>query len=280
MSSGVFTPGKVILAGEHAVVYGKMGLVANIGLGVKVRINDGGGAKNNELVSRAVELAGGNENLGVEIESELPIGSGLGSSAAVSAAVIRAVREYLGKPIGQDELFQLCWECEKLAHGNSSGADPASVVYGGLIVYIKGQPFEKLRIVKPIKLLLVNTGKPEESTKEMVELVAGNPEKERIIEAVEKLVVQVRDKLIRGEGVGELLNQNGLLLEELGVVGNRAKKLSKELREIGAHVKITGAGGAKKGSGMMIVVKDDLTQIKKLLDNRKINYLETEIGGQ
>jgi mevalonate kinase len=273
-----FVLGKVILAGEHAVVYGKMALAASISLGVKVSIDLGEKIEKNEIVKKAIEVAGGDDTISVKIESNLPIGSGLGSSAAVAAAVITAVRDYLNKPIEKGELFQLTMECEKIAHGNASGIDPATVVYGGLLAYTKGQPFERLVIQTPLKLLLVYSGKPTESTKEMVELVAAKPENTKLINEIEVVVKQVRERLISGEGVANLLNENGLLLEKLGVVGQQAKMLSNELRVIGGSVKISGAGGVKTGSGMMIVIHDDLTKIKKFLDNRQISYFETTIG--
>lgn len=270
----------MILVGEHAVVYGKMALAASISLGIRVSVVESGGSEKNPIVDKAIEAAGGDKNILLKIESELPIGSGLGSSAAVAAATIKAVREYLGKPINEEELFKLTFECEKIAHGNASGLDPAAVVYGGLIAYTKGQPFERLWIKKPIKLLLLNSGKPEESTKEMVELVAAKQTNIVVIDKIAELVKRVREALISGREIAELLNQNGLLLEELGVVGARAIELSAQLRQMGANVKIAGAGGVKTGSGMMIVMQDDLTQIKKLLDNKKIDYFETVIGGK
>lgn len=274
------TPGKLILAGEHAVVYGKMALAASISLGVRVSVVESGGSEKNPIVDKAIKVAGGDENILLKIESELPIGSGLGSSAAVAAATIKAVREYLGKPINEEELFKLTFECEKIAHGNASGLDPAAVVYGGLIAYTKGQPFERLWIKQPIKLLLLNSGKPEESTKEMVELVAAKQTNIVVIDKIAELVKQIREALLNGLEIADLINQNGLLLEELGVVGDRAIELSAQLRQMGASVKIAGAGGVKTGSGMMIVMQDDLTQIKKLLDNKKIDYFETVIGGK
>jgi mevalonate kinase len=271
--------GKVILAGEHAAVYGKMALAAGISLGVAVKVVDEIFVKT-DLVKKAIEVAGGNENIQVKIESGLPVGSGLGSSAAVAAATIRVVREYLGKPIDNDELFTLTMECEKLAHGNPSGLDPVTVIYGGLIAYAKGQPFERLNIKKPIKLLLINTGKPKESTKEMVELVAAKSDNLVVIEKIAKVSQEVRDRIVHGGEIDELLNKNGLLLEDLGVVGKRARLLSKELRDLGARVKITGAGGVKTGSGMMIVMSPDFTKIMKLLDNKQIEYFETTIGAK
>ncbi len=164
-----------------------------------------------------------------------------------------------------------------MAHGNSSGIDPAVVVYGGLIAFTKGKPIERLKINRPIKLLLVNSGRPTESTKEMIELVARNPDKDMLIEKIGELTQKAKAKLEMGEDVAELLNENGLLLEQLGVVGKKARELSEVLRTIGAKVKISGAGGVASGSGMMMVVHPDLTQIKKLLDNKQISYFETEI---
>ncbi len=281
MNSLSKTFGKVILAGEHAVVYGKMALVTSISLGVRAYVGRAESKqKYNEIISKAIKVAGGDDLLEIKIESELPAGSGLGSSAAIAAAVVKGVREYLGKVITEDELFELTLECEKVAHGNPSGVDPAAVVYGGLIAYVKGQPFEKLMITRLVTLLLVDTGKPTESTREMVEMVAAKEDKERIINQIGELSGQVKVGLIRGEEVNELLNQNGLLLEELGVVGKRAKELSDGLRQIGCSVKITGAGGVATGSGMMIVMSRDLQKTKAFLDKRNVKHFEVTVGGK
>jgi mevalonate kinase len=274
-----FVTGKVILAGEHAAVYGKMALAASISLGATIKVVDEVFEKT-DLVKKAIEVAGGNESIQVKIESDLPIGSGLGSSAVVAAATINAVREYLGKPINKDELFKLTMECERLAHGNPSGLDPTTVIYGGLIAFTKGQPFERLNILKSIKLLLVNSGKPEESTKEMIELVANNINKDEIIDRIGDLTIEFKKMLESGQDISAILNQNGLMLEELGVVGAKAVMLSKEIRNLGGSVKIVGAGGARTGSGMMIVMAPDYTKIMKLLDNKQIDYFETTIGAK
>lgn len=268
--------GKVILSGEHAVVYGELALAAQINLGVNVRVIEGK-HEIDPIICRAIEVAGGDRNLGVEIESQIPIGSGLGSSAAVAAATIKAVREHLRNPIDDDELFGLTMECEQIAHGNPSGIDSAVVVYGGLIAFTKGNPIEKLTIKSPLKLLLIDTGKPEESTKEMVELVASKRGKDKIIPQIGKITFKIKNNLLEGEPVGELINENGFLLEKLGVVGEGAKRLSSELRKLGSSVKITGAGGMKSGSGMMIVMNDNLAKIKQFLDNNKVQYFETSI---
>jgi mevalonate kinase len=272
--------GKVILAGEHAVVYGHMALVTRINRGVEVIVTPGIKSDHNAIVAKAIELAGGDPHLNLEIMSEIPIGSGLGSSAAVSAAVIQAVKTYLGRPITEEDLFKLAFECEKVAHGNASGLDPAAVVYGGLIAYSKGQPFERLAISKSMRLLLVNSGTPAESTKEMIAIAEQAPEREVIMQEIGSLTKLLREQLLHGGEIATLLNQNGLLLEKLGVVSAFGKQLSKELRALGCSVKITGAGGVARGSGMMLVKGGDLVKTKSLLDNRQIDYFEVMVGEQ
>jgi mevalonate kinase len=272
--------GKVILAGEHAVVYGHMALVTRINRGVEVIVTPGIKSDHNAIVAKAIELAGGDPHLNLEIMSEIPIGSGLGSSAAVSAAVIQTVKTYLGRPITEEDLFKLAFECEKVAHGNASGLDPAAVVYGGLIAYSKGQPFERLAISKSMRLLLVNSGTPAESTKEMIAIAEQAPEREVIMQEIGSLTKLLREQLLHGGEIAALLNQNGLLLEKLGVVGVFGKQLSKELRALGCSVKITGAGGVARGAGMMLVKGGDLVKTKSLLDNRQIDYFEVMVGEQ
>jgi|SaaInlStandDraft_3_1057020.scaffolds.fasta_scaffold58437_1 mevalonate kinase len=231
----VFVPGKIILTGEHAVVAGKLALSVSITRGVTIRVVSGDMVEYPEdsmgLINKAIELAGGDKSVCVEIESELPVGAGLGSSAAVSAATIKGVREYLGNPISDDELFELTMECEKLAHGNPSGIDPAAVIYQGLIAYVKNSPIEKLKLEKSLQILVVSSGTPSESTKEMVELVAGGDRYPEIVRKIGKITREIRERLMRGEEIVKLINENGILLESLGVVGESAKQLGDELRD-------------------------------------------------
>ena len=277
-----FIRGKAIISGEHSVVYGKPALVSSIDLGVSVKVRKGTFVTPKEdkmgLIKRAIKVAGGDNNIDVEINSELLVGAGMGSSAAISVATIKSVREYLGRPIGNDELFELAMECERIAHKNPSGVDPAAVIYGGLIKFVKGQGFERLVIKMPVNVLLFNSGLPAETTGEMVELVAEKECKDKIIQEIAKVTGKVKEILTTGGEIKEVINENGRLLEELGGVGERALKLSRALRIAGYGVKIAGAGGVKTGSGMMLVAGEDFAQAKKMLDNMQIDYFETVIG--
>lgn len=279
----VFIPGKVILSGEHAAVYGKLALSVSIDRGIAVSVVDNQSIEyavdKKGIIGKAIEVAGGEKSLSLKIDSQLPVGSGLGSSAAMAAAIIKSVKEYLGKQIDDDELFQLTMECEKVAHGTPSGIDPATVIYRGLIAFTKGKPIERLMIKSPFKILVFNSGNPVETSKEMiVDVVGNNPNNQVIVGKIGRITNKIRNLLINGGKISDLINANGLLLEELGVVGNNAVMISKQLRKLGYGVKISGAGGKRVGSGAMIVVGGDFVKAKKFLDNEQIDYFETEIG--
>ncbi len=271
--------GKIIISGEHSVVYGALAIAASVGMSVSAKVVEKGGSEKNEIVEKAIMFAGGNNDTEVLIDSQIPIGSGMGSSAAVSAAVIRAVREGMSKPIiRKEELYDLVMECEKVAHGNPSGIDAATVVYGGIIAFTKGKPIEQLQIHNPIKVILINTGRPVESTKEMVELVSTKKNKDKVLSEIGLITKEIKRKLVEGEKADELIDKNGLLLEDLGVVGESARSLSAKLRSFGCGVKVAGAGGFKSGSGMLLVTAPDLAKIASKLDDMKIDYIKTELG--
>jgi len=288
----IFVPGKLILTGEHSVVYGYPALVASIDKGVSVTIKKGLGkvdlGKEEDpigLVKKAVDVSGldGSE-VDIKIESGLPVASGLGSSAAVSAGVIKAVYDFLGKDLKENDWYELTMECERLAHENPSGVDPAAVIYGGLMKYIKGKGIERLVIAKPLSLLLFQSGRPRESTRDMVIEVVGKRMKRepKVVEGIFKKIGIVTEKiqkvLERRNGVGELFDENGKLLENLGVVGGKVRKISAELRKLDCGVKVTGAGGVTGGSGMMMVYHTDLDIPEKYLKEEGYKYMKVTVG--
>ena len=291
----VFVPGKVLISGEHAVVYGYPAIAAAIDRGVTVEITSNNGevvVDSNEkdelgLVGKALELVGANsQGITVRIRSNLPVGSGLGSSAAVSAAVIKAVTEYLGKEISDEEWFELTMECERVAHGNPSGVDPAVVINGGLVRYAKDDGVKRFSLPKPYTFILVQSGAPIESTKDMVVGVVGEAYKNRreeveaILKSIQTATSNLQDRMLVSGDIRELINENGRLLEELGVVGEKAKDLGRELRQLGSGVKITGAGGLQDGSGMVLVYNSDLSKVEPYLAEKKWEHFLVSVGGR
>ena len=171
----VSAPGKIHLLGEHIVVYGKPALLATVDLRVTVHLRGEGVRWNKAHPGGVANLAKIIEPIvkkelkikrippyNIEISSQLPIGSGLGSSAAVSAAYIGALLSFLKIKWDLALVNKLTYEAEKVFHGNPSGVDNATVIFGGINVPSK--------LAK--KIVLINTGTPEETTKEMVEIVS------------------------------------------------------------------------------------------------------------
>ncbi len=200
----VSAPGKIHLLGEWSVVWGKPAILAAVGLKVKVEITKASGNTHplKEVIEPIIKRELGIKKLppyDLTITSDIPIGAGLGSSAAVSSAFIAALLSFLKAKWDLQLVNKLAYEAEKVFHGNPSGGDNSTVVYGGLMLF----PGKKLDFIIPKKLaknfVLINTGKPKESTKEMVAMVGKQSAKFRnIFDDQEKLVRKLLPVLKNG----------------------------------------------------------------------------------
>ena len=300
-------PAKAILSGEHAVVYGKPALATAINLRLKFIVTklarsykDSKSMKEINFISDEVKkyliiqkIKYVDKPFNYKIESEIPVGRGLGSSAALSVASVASFLEfYTGKQFDKKIINDIAFEIEKHFHSNPSGVDNSASCFGGLILYQKKVSLKKLddKISKNIEknLLLIDSGKPEETTGEMVKLVIGrqieldeircnrmksvNPT-ETIFDRIEIETNKILNS-IEKENVDQFKNSlffNEKLLEELGVVSDRTKKLLKELSKFGVG-KVTGAGGRKKGSGFILFYTDQIDKLINYLIKRKIIY--------
>ncbi len=194
----VSAPGKVHLMGEHAVVYGKPALLSAINLRLKTTveyqvssIKYQGKNKIQIISSESTDYVRHITNvvkehfklkelppITITITSEIPAGYHLGSSAAVAVATVGALTYFLKKIWNPAIINQLAYEAEKRVHGNPSGGDNTAVTVGGFVWYRRELEFLKSMWQLPMKLpaslnhfFLINTGKPKETTGEMVEFV-------------------------------------------------------------------------------------------------------------
>lgn len=289
----VSAPGKIHLLGEHSVVYGKPALLAAIDrrLSVHVREQTGGsnekeprihGIDNTAIINQSIRVfirafrIEALPPLEITVTSGIPTSSGLGSSAAVAAATIGALMKYVKNLWNPTKVNELVMETEKYAHGNPSGADNTTIVFGGLIWYRK--EFDFLRSVWSLPLtnytippfLLLSSGKPKETTKEMVALVARHlKEKPALNAVIEDQETQTKRLLLALRGADRkalisAIRQGEKNLERLGVVGKKAKALVREIENEGGAAKISGAGGLSDGSGILLCYHSDHAIVKRI----------------
>lgn len=288
MNISYSAPAKVILSGEHAVVYGKPALVSAINLRLKFSILESEKKikdKNILLISSKVKeylekekIVFKDKKFDFSIESEIPIGRGLGSSAALSVAAAAAFLEiYSGRKFEKEIINNLAFQIEKHFHQNPSGVDNSAVCFGGLILYQKKIQLTHLnyRIPKKFeeKLFLIDSGKPKETTGEMVKSVESVESVETILNKMETIIKKILEAVEKGkvEQLKESIIVNEKLLEKIGVVSEKTKKILNRLSKFGCG-KVTGAGGRETGSGFILFFTENSQKLMEYLSRRKILY--------
>lgn len=279
-------PGKIILFGEHAVVYNRPALAVPVNqVQVDVDVLDSSRAGiwihapiidlRAELTSLPADHPIGSvilklfqlfeisktPNLEINISSTIPVAAGLGSGAAVSVALTRALSSFLLHPLSDDEINSLVFEIEKLHHGTPSGIDNTVITYNMPVYFIKGQPIETFKTGKPFTIVIADTGIPA-LTKESVGdvrrlwLKDGN-RFEYIFNEISQISLIARRSIESGrpELLGELMDHNHALLQEMTVSSPELDCLVTAAKDAGAlGAKLSGGGRG----GNMIALVDQL----------------------
>jgi mevalonate kinase len=304
-------PGKVILFGEHFVVEGQPAIAVAVSVRAYVSVEPIERdeiqvySKNYNLAETYILRnreswsgrmlpvavaayttmleAGRKTGLKIDIDSQIPPSSGMGSSAAVSVATVHATSLTLGLELELKKISDIAYEAEKVVHGKPSGIDNTIAAFGGAIAYRKGEGFVQLKpVFRGVKLVLADTGKPR-NTGEMVRKVLALKNTypsilDPIYYSAGKLVVEAAQLLEQGEyeKLGNLMNINHGLLSAIGVSTKEIETLVHTARESGAlGAKLTGAGGG--GYIVALCRENDTEKVINALKNHATNILTVNL---
>lgn len=289
----VSAPAKIILCGEHAVVYGFPAIAMPVfGLRARatvrpldrvdfrIRLLDTGETlvltdtdhPFISLVHRATRAVDRPVPTGIEIDvsSDIPIASGLGSGAAVASALVKSLFQHYRLESDLTRINALVYEAEQAFHGTPSGIDNTVIVYESPVYFVKGRDIEPISLKGKYHFVIANTGIPA-STKETVAKVRVLYEQApkvtgETFENIHSLVDQSRKALTVGdnEWLGSLLTQNHEQLQKLSVSTKQLDLLVAVALQAGAYgAKLSGGGGG--GNMIALVSQDKIESVKSAL---------------
>lgn len=292
-------PGKIILFGEHAVVYGQPAIAIpvtkvkatarvlpnlNIHAGQihiqapQVQVDaDLSDLPQDHPLAKAVWLTLNKINpphipsITLQISSTIPVSAGMGSGAAVSVAIIRALSAFLGNPLPPSEVSNLAYEVEKLHHGTPSGIDNNVIAHQKPVYFVREEPIQFLRIENPTHWVIADSGE-KTPTRDTVSAVRALHAADvdtygDVFEKIGEVTKKARLVLSQGDiiALGWLMNKNQRLLEKLNLSTPRLDTLIQAARTAGAEgAKLS--GGGRGGNMIALASADKIEGIKNALD--------------
>lgn len=268
-----FGRGKVILLGEHGVVYDRPALAAALARGAEAQAEpwpcarlevepwgvafdvdapqtEPRGESLRKAFAALLDGYGTRPKARVRVQLSIPGAAGLGGSAALSVAIVRALDELQGQQREPDAVAAAALAAERVFHGNPSGIDTAMAAGHGVALFRRGQPLEPVALARPLTLVIAHSGEvgqtvvTVESVRQQRER---NPRKvDEIFDGMEALVRNAKSALEAGElaHLGQLMTLNQKLLNTLMLSTPKLEAMCKDAEKSGAlGAKLTGGGG-------------------------------------
>ena len=287
MTSIAKAPGKIILFGEHFVVYQNRAILGAINKYATVTsektntdnilissslgqssIQKDEDVSNVEkkfrpffyIAKQVIEKNNFDKGITIKIESDIPIGAGLGSSSACCVAAAASILNLFNNT-DEKEVLELAINAEKTIFPNTSGADCTVSVSGGIIEYQKEKGFSKIETENEFNFIIIDSEQVH-STDKVVERVRKFKENNsdvftELCSEEERLIAKALDSMKKNdlETIGKCMAQNQMFLEQIGVSNDELLSITKEIEKITFGAKITGAGDG--GCIIALTQKDD-----------------------
>ena len=299
MTSKASAPGKIILFGEHFVVHGTKAILGAINKRVTI-ISEKNETQNISIksslgensipISESLENVESmfkpfffiakkiiNENnfsngINIDIQSDIPIGAGLGSSSACCVAAAASISKLFSE-LEKNQILNVAIEAEKTIFPNTSGADCTVPVFGGIIGYQKDSGYKIIETDHEFDFIVINSKKPHSTSIVVDRVNKFKSSNEKIFrdlcEEETRLIEKVTDSLqtFDLETIGKCMSQNQIFLEQLGVSNDQLLEIIKLIEKETFGAKITGAG-----DGGCIIALTDKNEKETVFEHMKTEH--------